>query len=165
MTTNRLEVDREDLMREATALRRRAEFRLPDVSETVIAGYRGDGALSIYFGPDPCYHFDAAGRLRRACVEGRLFRTQGNTLARLQRVRADGSVELRRHDLSPVELNAFLHDVSDRLRTVQEALQQRTAQCVREIPSGAGLAEPIAADLAQLTAKPLVLAPRIAGKR
>ena len=46
----RIEANREDLMREATALRRRAEFLVPSETETVVAGYRSDGSLSLYFG-------------------------------------------------------------------------------------------------------------------
>ncbi|MEZ6044739.1 MAG: hypothetical protein R3C11_03990 [Planctomycetaceae bacterium] len=45
------------------------------------------GAAFLYLGPDPVYHFDAAGRLKRAYVEGLLYRTQESTLARLERLR------------------------------------------------------------------------------
>jgi len=60
---------------------------VPGEPENVIARFRADGSPSIYFGSDPVYHFDEAGRLRRAFVEEQLFRTQGDTLARLTRTR------------------------------------------------------------------------------
>ena len=61
----RHETDREDLMREATALERRCELQVPGMSQTVIAGLRADSRLSIYFGAHSVYHFDDALRLRR----------------------------------------------------------------------------------------------------
>ncbi|MGH7129995.1 MAG: hypothetical protein ACREJB_15520, partial [Planctomycetaceae bacterium] len=83
-------------MREATALARRVEIVCPDETEPVIAGVREDGTLSVYFGADPAYHFDASGRLRRAFAAGCLYRTQGHTLARLLRRRTASVVELLR---------------------------------------------------------------------
>ena len=82
----RQEVDREDLIAEAVALRRRIELALPGCDNPVVAGYRSTGALSLYFGADPVYQFDERGRLRRAFVGGHLYRTQGTTLAELTRV-------------------------------------------------------------------------------
>ena len=62
----RNESDREDLIREATALRNRIEWKIPDEPELVFAGIRSDGSLAIYFGPDPVYQFSIDGGLRRA---------------------------------------------------------------------------------------------------
>jgi hypothetical protein len=73
---SRNESDREDLMAEATALRRRVQLQVPGEALSIIAGFRDEGRVSIYFGPDPVYHFDEQGRLRRAFVAGRLYRTQ-----------------------------------------------------------------------------------------
>lgn len=160
----RLEVDREDLMREATALRRRAEFRVPDEPEPVVAGYRSDGSLSIYFGPDPCFHFNPQGRLRRAFARGELYRTQGETLARLNRVRSGESVELHRHDLLPHELDHFLKNVRDRLQQLLAALEAGAAECLQEIPDRSNLDKSLIDDLSRILTAPLQLAPRIPGK-
>lgn len=165
MSSRRLEADREDLMREATALRERAEFRIPNEAESVIAGYRTDGALSIYFGPDPCFHFDPQGRLRRAFVAGDLFRTQGETLARLRRSRTAEAVELQRHDLPLQERDEFLAAARDRLRAFAEALASNHADCLEQISGGPALPEKLARDLKNIVAAPLELAPRIAGKK
>src|SRR5262245_19900425 len=105
---SRHEADREDLMAEATALARRVKLSVPGEVERVVAGFRATGRLSIYFGGEPVYHFDAEGRLRRAFVNGLLYRTQGTTLARLRRERSAEVTELRRRDLSPTELRQFL---------------------------------------------------------
>ena len=72
------------------------------------------------------YRFDEQGRLRRAFVDGMLFRTSGHTLAMMERRKEQnprepdstpGSVLLRQ-DLSPDELNAF----RERLRRELEEL-------------------------------------------
>jgi hypothetical protein len=112
----RQESDREDLMREATALVRRVELDVPGEPEPVVCGFHADGRLSVYFGSDPVYHFDPEGRLRRAFVDGHLFRTQGTTLACLTRVRTHAVTELRRRDLNPEELAAFFREMRGRIR-------------------------------------------------
>jgi hypothetical protein len=160
----RFESDREDLMAEATALTQRAEFDVPGQPASVIAGYRRDGALSIYFGADPCCHFDSELQLRRAFVDGALYRTQGHTLARLQRSRSGQAVELVRRDLTELERSAFCANVADRLRELHAALQSG-ACCVQEVPPDAGLTERLAQSLEQLLENPIALAPAIRGKR
>ena len=62
----RHEEDREDLMKEATALVRRIEIQLNNDPEPVFAGYKRTGYLSIYLTPDRVYHFDEQNFLRRA---------------------------------------------------------------------------------------------------
>lgn len=160
----RLESDREDLIAEARALVQRAEFEVPEHPAGVVAGYRRDGALSIYFGADPCFHFDDQLRLRRAFVAGLLYRTQGHTLARLQRTRTGDSVELLRHDLDPAEREEWCTKLTERLRELQSWLQ-REARCVREVPPGAALASRLMGSLEQLLQAPIELAPAIRGKR
>ena len=83
----RHETDRENLMLEATALIRRAEWSIPSHSDPIVAGFKRSGGWSLYFGSDPVYQFDADGRLRRAFVDGQIWRTQGTTLAGLRRER------------------------------------------------------------------------------
>lgn len=160
----RLESDREDLMAEATALIQRAEFDIPGQPASVITGYRRDGSLSIYFGADPCYHFDSQLRLRRAFVGGALYRTQGHTLARMQRSRTGQSVELIRHDLSEVELEEWFRQLAGRLRELHASLQG-AARCVQELPRDAGLGERLLVSLEQVLQAPIALAPAIRGKR
>ncbi len=132
----RHEAGREDLMAEATALRQRAELVLEGRSEAIVAGFRPDGHWSLYFGKDPAYHFDAAGCLRRAFVGGDLYRSQGHTLARLNRSRTDLAVELARRDLEPGELEQFLSRMTDLLAELKMALERGSASVVRQIPEG-----------------------------
>lgn len=160
----RSESDREDLMREATALHRRAEFRLPHNPETVIAGYRRDGSLSIYFGPDPCFHFDPQLRLRRAYIDECLYRTQGETLARLNRVRSASGVELQRHDLTPRERDDLVEGLAGRLQQLLAALQTG-ANCLACVPAEVDLRDELSKSLTSLTSTSIRLAPAIRGKR
>jgi hypothetical protein len=130
----RHEADREDLMAEATALRRRVEFFVDGQPEPIVAGIRDGSHWSVYFGPDPVYHFDAAGALRRAYVGGCLYRSQGTTLAQLDRVRTGDEVVLQRRDLTPAELEGFVSDMLQRLQHLQKALESGAATIVRQVP-------------------------------
>lgn len=135
----RHEADREDLMREATALRERVELDVPGEAESVVAGFRQDGRLSLYFGQDPAFHFDAQGGLRRAFCGGDLYRSQGSTLARLRRERTPQATDLVRHDLTPEELDAFQRQMRDRLEKLLAALQSGTVRILARFPPEADL--------------------------
>lgn len=160
----RRESDREDLMREATALKRRVELALPDQSETVIAGFRAGGFLSIYLGADPVYHFDAEGRLRRAFVDGGLFRTQGATLARLIRVRTPSAVELQRHDLSTAERHQFLANMTGRIAGLYQSMIDGTARVVQQVPADKPVVPDLTGALNRILQTGPSLAPAIKGK-
>lgn len=160
----RRESDREDLMAEATALVQRAQFAMPHDAPGVIAGFRRDGTLSLYFGQDPCYHFDADLRLRRAFVDGLLYRTQGRTLTRLERHRTEETVELLRHDLSEAQWQTFCAQAVDRLRRLHTALLEN-APCVQQVPPGEDLRARVIESLHRLLQQPLALAPAFPGRR
>ncbi|MBI3862735.1 MAG: hypothetical protein HY290_12665 [Planctomycetia bacterium] len=130
----RREADREDLMAEATALRERAELVVEGCPEPIVAGFRDGGNWSVYFGADPVYHFDPSGALRRAFAGGHMYRSQGQTLARLNRSRTDTAVDLVRHDLEPGELAEFLSTMELRLADLKSALDRGTAVIVRRVP-------------------------------
>ncbi|MBI1347352.1 hypothetical protein GC163_13820 [bacterium] len=115
----RHEADREDLFAEARALVRRAEWLNVAGRPLTLVGWRSTGWLSIYLGPDLMYQFDAGGRLRRAYVAGELYRSQGDTLARLNRERTAAETTLVRYDLDTTQLSEFrqqmLNDLSQLL--------------------------------------------------
>ena len=71
----REEADREDLMREATALVQRAEFSAG--GKPVFVGFRTNGAASVFFDSDPVYQFNSNGELRRAFVAGDALQSRG----------------------------------------------------------------------------------------
>jgi hypothetical protein len=129
------ESDREDLMRQATVFRRRMELSLTQPAQILFVGLRDDGGFSIFFGADPVYHFDARGSLRRCYFRGDLYRTQGTTLSRLSRQRSAGESNLIRHDLTPEELQQFLHEMDERLANLAMQLQSGLVQILRQIPT------------------------------
>lgn len=162
---SRDESDRDDLFAEGTALRQRIELVLSGAPEPVVAGCRADGAWSIYFGADPCYHFDADGRLRRAYADGYLYRTQGNTLARLNRVRTDEAVELQRKDLSVEECAAFVDAMRLRLEGLCRKIAGGAAECRRRLPQDVDVAARLSVAVEHILASGPQLSPAIPTRR
>src|SRR5579872_913983 len=132
----RREAEREDLMAEATALCERVEFLVEGQMEPVVTGFRKNGQWSVYFGSDPVYHFTSDGALRRAFLGDDLYRSQGQTLARLRRTRTDEEVELVRHDLTQAELGQFTAQMVERLEKLKAAIERGSAQITRQNPEG-----------------------------
>lgn len=167
----RNESDREDLMREATALTRRVELILTDIAEPIVVGFRDStGWASFYFGQDPVYTFDAEGRLRRAYVDGFLYRTQGTTLARLFRERTLEATHLLRHDLTADELQTFLDTMKQRLQRLDELLltnRYEVVECIAPEESWrtVGWFADVRKTIALILAQSEPLAPVIPGKR
>jgi hypothetical protein len=161
----RHETEREDLLREATALGRRGEWRVPGEQEPVTAGFREGGECSVYFGQDACYHFDAGGGLRRAYGGGKLYRTQGTTLAELTRVRTPRETQLRRRDLTADEVAEFLTRLRDRLAGLYAAFAGGSAVLLRQVPDDLDPGQELAAWLARRLSGPVKLAAAIKGRR
>jgi len=132
----RQESDREDMIREATALRNRVEWQLPGEPEFVFSGVRSCGSLSVYFGTDPVYQFSAAGGLRRAYADGFLYRTQGTSLARLHRERSTEQTVLLRTDLNENELSQFLGRMDERLDQLRQCIADGSAIQMRSVSDG-----------------------------
>src|SRR5258705_63721 len=59
----RQESDREDLLREATALVQRVELVVAGYDEPVVCGFRRGGSVSLVFGGEPVYQFNTANQL------------------------------------------------------------------------------------------------------
>jgi hypothetical protein len=135
----RQESDKEDLLREATALVERIELAPVGVAkcEHVIAGFRRDGAASIFFGADPVYHFNAAGELRRAYCDGLLFRADSGRLVSLRRERQQNEVQLLRHELTEAEQIAFFTRMRELLIGLSSALDTADYTVNGEVPDDA----------------------------
>ena len=137
----RHESDREDLLREATALVERIELAPTGQPqrEHVTAGFRRGGELSIFFGADPVYQFNASGQLRRAYSDGLLFKAAAGGLVSLRRARRHGEVQLLRHDLTEVEQTAFLAQMTNRLRNFAAQLDDGYFDVVGQVPADANI--------------------------
>lgn len=99
----RQESDREDLLREATALVQRAEFQLPGEAEPFVAGFRRDGSFSLYCGGDQVVQFNTAGQLRRGYFDGKLLKADKGRLVWLTRERTAEAVILHSRELTAAE--------------------------------------------------------------
>ena len=161
----RNEADREDLMEEAVSLVRRIEFQSDLFSEPLKAGFNSHGWLFVYLGNDLMYRFDEQGRLRRSFVDGRLYRTQGETLAVMIRERVFKSGEpiesnLVRQDLSGEQLETFRLRMHSNLILVIECL--RTGVVTRQHPAEMpGIAGEVEARIQQVLNSHEFLAPAI----
>jgi hypothetical protein len=153
--------DAEDPMREAVALRERIEFRWRGGPGTVVAGFRPNGFLSVYFGEEPYYQFDADARLRRARVGDRLFRTEGSGLAALTRVKEPAATVLVRHDLDTGELDAFRRVMRERIRELHEAVTSAQIEILQQVPAEARIVERLARGLEAVLSAAGELAPAI----
>lgn len=144
----RTESDKEDLIRDATALVERAELVCDDDHSTLITiGFFRDGRCTVYLDQDPFYQFDTEGRLRRAFEDGLLYRSQAATLSSLRRGRKsdqDGRpqcVVLDRRDLTPSELQSFRERMHDRLRLLRDRIAADRITVRRAVSVSGGLPE------------------------
>ena len=135
----REEQDREDLLAEAISLVERVELALPGLQEHLVAGFRRDGCASLYFGPDPAYHFNTARQLRRAFAHDLLIKAERGKLVSLQRVRAAGQVQLLRHELDDLETRKFVADLLTRALHLHHALERGDYQIVGQTPPDADI--------------------------
>jgi len=164
LTVSRIESDREDLMAEAVALMPRAEWLQGD-GETLTVGRFRDGRLTVFLGADPVYQFDPDGRLRRAFVDGCLYRTQGTTLARIERRRGDNETVLARHDLSPQNVRHFLSEMRSHISAAwKRASSVPPTRCESGEESNDEAVGRLLRQL-RMTAECDELAPRIRGKK
>jgi hypothetical protein len=157
--------DRDDLMEEATALVRRVEFRVPFLNKPIVAGFKRSGAWSVYFAADPVFQFDAEGRLRRAYVDGSLFRTQGSTVARLERAHTSDETILLRHDLTDREWFAFRERMHGQLSQLHAAMENGFAEPLRQIPELDDVMSDVRDSLRGVLDTGVPLAQTIAGRR
>jgi hypothetical protein len=138
--TARQQVDREDLLREATALVERVELTISGFADPIVCGFRRDGSASFYFGADPVYQFNTASELRRAHIGGRLVKAERGRLVALSRERTEKEVALVRHELSDAETTATLAECSSFLFRLYETLQERPATINGQFPPSADVA-------------------------
>jgi hypothetical protein len=164
----REESDREDLLREATALVERIELAPlagdpedPAGDENIFVGFRREGAASIYFGSDPAYHFNAAGELRRAYVDGRLIKAVGRRLTAMERVRTADEVQLVSRQLSESEQQTFLAEMMERIRRLESHCRGPSVGIVGQVPAEVDVLSRVVVWLATCTAPKVAASPRV----
>lgn len=131
----RNESDREDLIREATALIDRVEYQVSFTNESVVVGFRRDGSISFFMGPDKVFQFNSQDELRRGYFDGHLLKAERGKLVRLSRKRLDGEVQLVRHELNRSEEQAILSVVGESIAAIRDELSAGTAKPIRMVSS------------------------------
>jgi hypothetical protein len=132
----RLAQDREDLLREATALVPRVMLRMPMCGATceVFAGFRA-GAASLYFGADPVYHFNSEGELRRAFVGDHVIKAAAGRLHVWQVERTTEEVAMQSRVLAPAAEQEFGAALVSRLAELRETLTRQEFELVGQVPA------------------------------
>ena len=138
---------------------------LTSPNEPIVAGFKRGGAFSVYFSADPVFQFDVESRLRRAYVQGLLFRTQGSTLARLERSQSSDETTLLRHDLTDRELVEFRERMHVQLSQLHAALENGFAEPLRQVPELDDVMSDVRDALRRVLDAGVPLAHSIAGRR
>lgn len=134
----RQEHPKENLLREASGLPDRVELSLDNGDRHVVIGFRSEMAASCYFGEEPAYHWNHAGQLRRAYVDGQLIKAQRGQLVALRRHRSDDQVQLLSHELTADELAAFLDRLEQRLHQLQTAIDTGNLRVIGQVSRAGG---------------------------
>ena len=129
------ESEREDLLHEATALVERIELRVLGAPQPVVVGFRRGGAASVFWGADPAYQFTTANELRRAYIEGLLYKADKGRLVALRRERSGAEVALIQRKLENAETAAVLSTLEAHLSRLKAALSQGTFAVAGQVPS------------------------------
>ena len=127
---------REDLLREATALTRRAQFRLPNCDLPYLVGFRSNGAASLFCGEDPVYQFSANNQLRRGFFQGDLLKSDSGLLYRLRRERTDEATLLVRSDFKAKEQTEYLSLLADHRSAILSAIRHDKLTLIGQVPEG-----------------------------
>jgi hypothetical protein len=175
------ESDREDLLRDATALVERIELK-PHLfgwcaamwhnagsdswggewtMANVVAGFRANGAVSIFFGSDPVYQFNSCGELRRAYCDGLLFKAAHRRLVSLRRLRQHHVVQLIRHDLTDEEQHSFFVRMQELLRSLTNELDSDRLCIVGQVPPDADVLGRVRDWLTEHDGLPIATTPRV----
>ncbi len=131
----RSETDREDLLREATALVERVEFAAVGFSEPVVAGFRREGGASFFLGADPVYQFNPQGELRRAFRQGLLLKGENGQLVELRRERTATQVQLLRRELTTAESEELLAQARQTLGQLALAIASGNIHLTGQVPA------------------------------
>lgn len=132
----RHEERREDLLREATALQRRVEFRVPGCQAPFVIGFRGNGAASVFCGEDPVYQFTTHNEIRRGFFQGDLLKSKAGQLYRLRRERTDKQTRLMRSKLPDESLHQYMALLHQHRDTIIATIAANEVEIVGQIPTG-----------------------------
>lgn len=140
----REEQPREDLLAEATGLVERVSLQpRPEsaVGAEVVAGFRRDGSLAIFFGQQRVYQFTSAGQLRRAYVDGLLYKAQAGALIVMRRERTSEVVNLVSTPLDAQATSEFLTRMHCLLNGLRRVFESREFTLLGQVPPDGRIVE------------------------
>ncbi|MCE9608188.1 MAG: hypothetical protein K8U03_25160 [Planctomycetia bacterium] len=157
----REEEDKEDLLREATALVERVE--LLDASHegephSIVVGFRRDGAASYFFGSDPVYQFNTRRELRRGFHSGKLLKAERGRLVELTRTRTETETGLERRELSEEHMGELLDDIRLRLSALVAHWLRNGYSLVGQVPAGTDVMKRVIAETEAILLEDIVVA-------
>jgi hypothetical protein len=153
--------DREDLLREATALVERVELQVADHCDSIIVGFRRDASASVFFGADPVYHFNSTGELRRAFWNDRLYKAEQKRLVSLRRERTQSATQLVRRELTEAEQSEFRSEMRRRLLELIESVAGGHFRVVGQVPNDADVVRRLEPLLPKLADAEIAHGPRV----
>ncbi len=166
--------DREDLLRDATALPERIELvvltdkevgnTLEPFEQPVFCGFREGDAFSFYWGQDTVFQFNVAGELRRAYWQERMVATYQRQLHWLSPDSSSGRLRLARTAFSEQESERFLAMAAQYVAAVEEALAKETATVVGCFPVDADVAGKVLRCLQEIDVTDLAVHPGVGRK-
>ncbi len=126
------EVDREDILREATALVNRVEVKFSGRvgGDHIVFGFRECGSLAIYFGAEPVYQFNVNQALRRAYHQGCLLKAVDGRLVSMRRERQDRKLQLISTSWDDEKTREFIGQVCRDMSQLVEAIETGEAQVI-----------------------------------
>lgn len=130
----REEAPREDLLREAVALVRRAELRVEGFSEPVVVGFRRNGAASVFIGQEVTFQFTTANEFRRGYLDGRLLKAERQGIVALTRQRTGRQVQLVRHEFDESETEQYLGFATSQLTELRLRLTAGQFVLIGQVP-------------------------------
>lgn len=146
----RQESDREDLLREATALAERAEIQIGVREETFVVGFRRDGSASLFFNDEVVFQFNTRHALRRAHAAGELLKAEAGRLIALRRQRTADEVQLLRRELTDAEQQTQLRLLDSLLELLRQGFASGELRIVGQHPPEANLRQRIESWLQEL---------------
>ena len=132
----RLELPREDLLRDAVAFTRRVMLSVKEESYNaeLFIGFRDNGCVSFYCDQDPVYQFNSNGELRRAFINAQKLESAECKLVALTRQRNGAKLELLREPLSSEGTLSMLQDIETKLDEILNTLQANAYKLVGHVP-------------------------------
>jgi len=140
------EHDREDLLRDGTAMSLRGEIVIDDL--TIVVGFRAQGQVSLYCGADPVFQFNAQQQLRRVYLDGKRYAADNGVLLQLHRPSQGGRVMFQRQAVAPEQSERIQNELACWIDRLQQTVVSSPAawRTSTESPPSQGNAED--ADLA-----------------